>query len=51
MFSEARSAWKEEEEHDENVRNEKDLSGWQPDCSDSTDMLAVYRLCAPGYKG
>ena len=51
MSREMRSAWKEEEEHDENIRNEKNLSEWQPDRSGSPDVLAVYRLCAPGYKG
>ena len=51
MFSEARSAWKEEEEHDENVRNEKDLSVWQLDDTDHSGVLAVYRLCARRYKG
>ena len=51
MFSEMWSAWKEEEEHDENVRNEKNLSGWQPDSSNSPDVLDVYRLCARRYKG
>lgn len=51
MSREMRSAWKEEEEHDENIRNEKDLSEWQPDRSGSPDVLAVYRLCARRYKG
>lgn len=39
------------EEHDKIVRNEKIIFECQPDRSGGPDVLAVYRLCAPGYKG
>ena len=51
MSREMRSAWKEEEEHDKIVRNEKIIFECQPDRSGGPDVLAVYRLCARRYKG
>ena len=50
-WKKVRSAEKEGEEHDKIVRNEKIIFECQPDRSGGPDVLAVYRLCAPGYKG
>ena len=50
-WKKVRSALKEGEEHDKIVRNEKIIFECQPDRSGGPDVLAVYRLCAPGYKG
>lgn len=50
-WKKVRSAYKEGEEHDKIVRNEKIISECQPDRSGGPDVLAIYRLCTPGYKG